>query len=1062
MPGETDSSKGTGDGSLQAQLDEMKQAMAELKYMMKNLPIGRGRERSPSRSRSRGSYSDDAVSKSKKENKNDDDRGLKLDIPDFNGDLDPEKFLDWIRQAERVFEYKEYDEHKQFKVAILKLTKYASLWYENLKKQRKRDKKSKIDTWEKLKKHLMRRFLPRDYEQENYLKLQSLSQENLSVAEYIKEFERMMIVCDLEEKEELRVARFIKGLIPSLASKVEVQIYNGFDDVCCLALKFEKQDKTMKSYTYSKGASSGSSSYSKPTTSKQKEVVTEEVKDKGKGVVETKGSSLRRCFKCQGYGHIANECPQKRALTAQELRNIVPAFVQTEQSTELSDIEEDEEEGVAYDVEPLSEEECLVIRNLHVETTPVEAEQREQIFHTRCKVHSKICNLIIDSGSCTNVVSKELVDELKLQTKNHNKPYKLHWLNGDNGIQVRKQALVSLSLGPYNDDIWCDVIPMSACHILLGRPWQFDRKVEHDGRTNIYSVTKGKTTFNLKPLSPNKIKELKSKKGSLFMEAREVEEVLARGEQAYVLMVRELEANGEGSSREVQGLLKEFCDVFPEELPVGLPPLRGIEHQIDLIPGAQLPNKPAYRCNPEEAKELQRQVQKLIDRGYVQESLSPCAVPALLVPKKDGTWRMCIDSRAVNNITVKYRFPMPRLDDMLDELSGSRVFSKLDLRSGYHQMRIREGDEWKTAFKTKQGLYEWLVMPFGLCNAPSSFMRLMNEILRPFLNKFVVVYLDDILIYSKSKEEHIEHLREVFKMLRKQKLYGKMEKCTFMVPSVVFLGYIVGENGVSMDPSKVEAIKAWPVPKSTTEVRSFHGLASFYRRFIQNFSTIMAPITELTKKGEFVWTPSAEKAFEEVKSKLSSAPVLTLPNFDKLFEVECDASGVGIGAVLVQDKRPVAYFSEKLGGARLNYSTYDKEFYAIVRALDHWGHYLRPKPFVLHSDHEALKHIHGQQKLNQRHAKWVEFLQSFTFSSKYKTGASNVVADALSRRHTLLIELDARMLGFEHIKELYKSDPEFAKEIIEPTGLYLCSRRLSIQRQSIVYSQRFDSRAFDL
>ncbi|XP_074303235.1 uncharacterized protein LOC141637674 [Silene latifolia] len=710
-------------------------------------------------------------SKSKKENKNDDDRGLKLDIPDFNGDLDPEKFLDWIRQAERVFEYKEYDEHKQFKVAILKLTKYASLWYENLKKQRKRDKKSKIDTWEKLKKHLMRRFLPRDYEQENYLKLQSLSQENLSVAEYIKEFERMMIVCDLEEKEELRVARFIKGLIPSLASKVEVQIYNGFDDVCRLALKFEKQDKTKKSYTYSKGASSGSSSYSKPTTSKQKEVVTEEVKDKGKGVVEPKGNSLRRCFKCQGYGHIANECPQKRALTAQELRNIVPAFVQTEQSTELSDIEEDEEEGVAYDVDPLSEEECLVIRNLHVETTPVEAEQREQIFHTRCKVHSKICNLIIDSGSCTNVVSKELVDELKLQTKNHNKPYKLHWLNGDNGIQVRKQALVSLSLGPYNDDIWCDVIPMSACHILLGRPWQFDRK---------------------------------------------------------------------------------FCDVFPEELPVGLPPLRGIEHQIDLIPGAQLPNKPAYRCNPEEAKELQRQVQELIDRGYVQESLSPCAVPALLVPKKDGTWRM------------------------------------------------------------------W---------------------------------------------------------------------------------YIVGENGVSMDPSKVEAIKAWPVPKSTTEVRSFHGLASFYRRFIQNFSTIMAPITELTKKGEFVWTPSAEKAFEEVKSKLSSAPVLTLPDFDKLFEVECDASGVGIGAVLVQDKRPVAYFSEKLGGARLNYSTYDKEFYAIVRALDHWGHYLRPKPFVLHSDHEALKHIHGQQKLNQRHAKWVEFLQSFTFSSKYKTGASNVVADALSRRH---------------------------------------------------------------
>ncbi|KAH9716907.1 Endonuclease [Citrus sinensis] len=353
---------------------------------------------------------------------------------------------------------------------------------------------------------------------------------------------------------------------------------------------------------------------------------------------------------------------------------------------------------------------------------------------------------------------------------------------------------------------------------------------------------------------------------------------------------------------------KDFDDVFPNEVPNGLPPIRGIEHQIDFVPGATIPNRPAYRSNPEETKELQRQVEELLAKGYVRESMSPCAVLVLLVPKKDGTWRMCVDCRAINKITVKFRHPIPRLDDMLDELH--------------------------------------------------------------------VVYFDDILIYSKGLDEHIEHLQSVLTVLRKEKLYANLKKCSFCTNQIVFLGYVVSAKGIEVDEEKVKAIKEWPTPKSVSDVRSFHGLASFYRRFVKDFSTLAAPLTEIVKKHVgFKWSSEQERAFNLIKEKLVSAPLLALPDFAKTFEIECDAR-IGIGAVLMQEGRPIAYFSEKLSGAVLNYPTYDKEMYALVRALETWQHYLLPKEFVIHTDHESLKHLKGQ--------------------------------------------------GFEYIKELYVNDPDFA------------------------------------
>src|SRR5215813_9441168 len=242
----------------------------------------------------------------------------------------------------------------------------------------------------------------------------------------------------------------------------------------------------------------------------------------------------------------------------------------------------------------------------------------------------------------------------------------------------------------------------------------------------------------------------------------------------------------------------------------------------------------------------------------------------------------------------------------------------------------------------------------------------------------------------------------------------------------VFLGYVVGANGIEVDEEKVKAIREWPTPSNASEVRSFHGLASFYRRFVRDFSTITAPLTEIIKKDVgFHWEDEQQKAFEHLKKSLCSTPILALPNFDKMFEIECDVSGIGIGAVLMQDKRPIAYFSEKLSGAALRYPTYDKEFYALVRALETWQHYLWPKEFVIHTDHESLKHIKSQDKLNKCHARWIEFVESFPYVVRYKQGKENIIADALSRRYALLTSVGSKLLGFEYIKDMYATDSDF-------------------------------------
>ncbi|GJV55052.1 putative reverse transcriptase domain-containing protein [Tanacetum coccineum] len=352
--------------------------------------------------------------------------------------------------------------------------------------------------------------------------------------------------------------------------------------------------------------------------------------------------------------------------------------------------------------------------------------------------------------------------------------------------------------------------------------------------------------------------------------------------------------------------------LFPEDLP-GLPPTRKVEFQIDLIPGAAPVTRAPYRLAPSEMKELSEQLKELSDKGFIRPSSSPWGAPVLFVKKKDGSFRMCIDYQELNKLTVKNRYPLPRIDDLFDQLQGSSVYSKIDLRSGYHQLRVREEDIPKTAFRTRYGHYEFQVMPFGLTNAPAVFMDLMNRVCKPYLDKFVIVFIDDILIYSKNKQEHEEHLKLILELLKKEELYAKFSKCEFWIPKVQFLGHMIDSEGIHMDPTKIESIKDWASPKSPTEIHQFLGLAGYYQRFIEGFSKIAKPMTKLTqKKVKFEWGDKQEAAFQLLKQKLCSAPILALPEGSEDFIAYCDALKKGLGVVLMQREKALLYASRQL------------------------------------------------------------------------------------------------------------------------------------------------------
>jgi hypothetical protein len=451
----------------------------------------------------------------------------------------------------------------------------------------------------------------------------------------------------------------------------------------------------------------------------------------------------------------------------------------------------------------------------------------------------------------------------------------------------------------------------------------------------------------------------------------------------------------------------EFLDVFDEVKADRFPQSRPWDHKIEMKPGFEPKVFKAYNLSPEEQLELDKFIKEHLDKGYIKPSQSPMASPFFFVKKKDGKLRPCQDYRYLNDWTIKNGYPLPRISEILDRIKNAKYFTKFDVRWGYNNVQIRKEDQWKAAFKTNRGLFEPTVMFFGMCNSPATFQAMMDSIFSDMVERNeVLVYMDDILIFAKTQEELDRLTREVLKRLRDNDLFLKPKKCEFNKTEMEYLGLIVEEGRLRMDPTKLSGISDWPTPKTVKDVRSFLGFGNFYRKFIRGFADLARPLNELLKKNiKFEWTDEHQTTFDTLKKRFTEEPVLMMPDHSKPFQIECDASKYATGAVLTQldsngDRHPISFISRTLSPTERNYEIYDRELLAIIRALEEWRHYIQGSGHETEvlSDHKNLTYFRKAQRLNRRQARWSLYLSEFDIKLTHTAGSKMVLSDALSRR----------------------------------------------------------------
>ncbi|XP_061369967.1 uncharacterized protein LOC133312735 [Gastrolobium bilobum] len=863
-------------------------------------------------------------------------KGVRMEIPIFNG-LDPNN---WIFKTELFFTLQMIPEETKVSLAGLKMEGMAASWFQwtfNTGKARR---------WSEFAYALRQRFGMSGF---TNLKgaLSKLTQSS-SLRSYVQQFEALVNqIPDLDD--DLLMNFFVSGLQSELRSAVQLREPISLHHAIQLAMAYDDHFGELKN-----------SFQGAPKKFFPKPVQITEVNS----VVSNSSST-------------SNVPPPP---IAHSHRLALPASNQMKRVFN-ADLHKHREFGLCYTCDEkwsskhlcknkmmlLMGEEEKIQDNLEEEQIVWQADQsmiesKDASLHTlrdnnHCRVHW--CSLLR--------YRKQLASKLSLPIS-HSHRIRVFLGNGDVMFSEKKCLKVPLLIQGhlFVCDLW--LLELSDIDIILGMPW-LERlgKVTHDYMRRSMEFCWEGNSISLQGL--NDVSVTANMNVLVTSEWAMCNSLLAETDSTRLNTCSpELTALQTEVHPLLWSILLKFQRVF--SVPSGLPPFRGLDHSILLEEGTKPINVRPYLYGHNQKTEIEKHVSELLAAGFIQHSNSPFSSPVLLVRKHDNSWRLCIDYRALNAVTIKDRFPIPTIDELLDELGGSTIFTKLDLRAGYHQIRLLPADAYKTAFRTHEGHYEFLVMPFGLTNAPATFQSVMNHLFKPYLRRFIIVFFDDILVFSKTVEDHAKHLELTLSSLQQYEFFVKISKCAFGQKSIEYLGHVVDDQG----------------------------LIDYYRRFVKGYASLALPLTNLLKGSAlFTWTAAAETTFVELKKAMSQTPVLRLPNFEELFILDTDASNYGVGAVLLQGEHPISYFSKRLGPRLANASTYIRELYAITTAVKRWRQYLLGAKFIIRTDHRSIKELLTQTIHTAEQQKYLCKLMGYSFQIEYKPGHANIVADALSR-----------------------------------------------------------------